>query len=64
MEGSVCVIGGGIAGIQTSLDLTELGFKVYLVEKTPSMRSPPTIVTSGFLLWAASKKNFNNSKSP
>jgi len=33
MEGSVLVIGGGIAGIQTSLDLTELGFKVYLVEK-------------------------------
>ncbi len=37
MEGSVLVIGGGIAGIQISLDLTELGFKVYLVEKTPSI---------------------------
>ncbi|MFX1364579.1 MAG: FAD-dependent oxidoreductase [Promethearchaeota archaeon] len=37
MEGSVLVIGGGIAGIQCSLDLTELGFKVYLVEKTPSI---------------------------
>ncbi|MFX1588328.1 MAG: FAD-dependent oxidoreductase, partial [Promethearchaeota archaeon] len=37
MEGSILVIGGGIAGIQTSLDLTELGFKVYLVEKTPSI---------------------------
>jgi len=37
MEGSVLVIGGGIAGIQTSLDLTELGLKVYLVEKTPSI---------------------------
>ncbi|MFX1303440.1 MAG: FAD-dependent oxidoreductase [Promethearchaeota archaeon] len=37
MEGSVLVIGGGIAGIQTSLDLTELGFKVYLVEKAPSI---------------------------
>ena len=37
MEGSVLVIGGGIAGVQTSLDLTELGFKVYLVEKTPSI---------------------------
>ncbi|MGM0468486.1 MAG: FAD-dependent oxidoreductase [Promethearchaeati archaeon] len=30
-------MGGGIAGIQTSLDLTELGFKVYLVEKSPSI---------------------------
>ena len=37
MEGKVLVIGGGIAGIQTSLDLTELGFKVYLVERTPSI---------------------------
>jgi len=37
MEGSVLVIGGGIAGIQTSLDLTELGFKVFLVEKNPSI---------------------------
>ena len=37
MEGSVLVIGGGIAGIQTSLDLTEIGFKVYLVEKSPSI---------------------------
>lgn len=37
MEGSVLVIGGGIAGIQTSLDLTELGFKVYLVERGPSI---------------------------
>jgi len=37
MEGSVLVIGGGIAGMQTSLDLTDLGFKVYLVEKSPSI---------------------------
>ena len=37
MEGAVLVIGGGIAGIQTSLDLTELGFKVFLVESTPSI---------------------------
>jgi len=37
MEGAVLVIGGGIAGIQASLDLTEMGFKVYLVEKTPSI---------------------------
>ena len=37
MQGSVLVIGGGIAGIQTSLDLTELGFKVYLLDKTPSI---------------------------
>ncbi|MFW9973325.1 MAG: FAD-dependent oxidoreductase [Candidatus Odinarchaeota archaeon] len=37
MEGSVLVIGGGIGGIQTSLDLTELGFKVHLIEREPSI---------------------------
>jgi heterodisulfide reductase subunit A-like polyferredoxin len=34
---SVLVIGGGIAGIQSSLDLANMGFKVYLVEKAPSI---------------------------
>jgi len=33
MHSSVLVVGGGISGIQASLDLTELGFKVYLVER-------------------------------
>lgn len=32
--GAVMVIGGGVAGVQTALDLTGLGFKVYLVEKS------------------------------
>lgn len=31
--GSVMVVGGGIAGMQTSLDLAEAGYKVHLVEK-------------------------------
>ncbi len=35
--GAVMVLGGGIAGMQTSLDLAESGFKVYLVEKTGSI---------------------------
>jgi len=34
---NVIVVGGGIAGIQASLDLADRGFKVYLVEKTPSI---------------------------
>ena len=31
--GSVMVVGGGIAGIQASLDLADQGYYVYLVEK-------------------------------
>jgi heterodisulfide reductase subunit A len=31
------VIGAGIAGIQAALDLADQGFKVYLVEKSPSI---------------------------
>jgi heterodisulfide reductase subunit A len=31
------VIGGGVAGIQASLDLADTGYKVYLVEKQPSI---------------------------
>lgn len=34
---AVLVIGGGIAGIQSSLDLAKLGFKTYLVEKRPNV---------------------------
>jgi len=35
--GAVMVIGGGIGGIQASLDLAESGYKVYLVESKPSI---------------------------
>ena len=35
--GDVMVLGGGVSGIQASLDLATAGFKVYLIEKTPSI---------------------------
>jgi len=35
--GDVMVVGGGISGIQASLDLAIAGFKVYLVEKLPTV---------------------------
>ena len=35
--GAVMVVGGGIAGIQASLDMAELGYLVYLVESTPAI---------------------------
>ena len=35
--GSVMVLGGGIAGIQTSLDLADSGYLVHLVEKSSAI---------------------------
>lgn len=35
--GSVLVVGGGIAGIQSALDLADSGYYVYMVEQTPSI---------------------------
>lgn len=31
------VIGGGVAGMQAAMDIGDMGFKVYLVEKSPSI---------------------------
>ena len=35
--GDVMIVGGGISGIQAALDLATAGFKVYLVEKSPTI---------------------------
>jgi heterodisulfide reductase subunit A len=35
--GDVMVVGGGISGIQAALDLATSGYKVYLVEKSPTI---------------------------
>jgi len=37
VTGSVLVVGGGIAGMQSALDLADSGYYVYLVEKSPSI---------------------------
>jgi len=37
LNGAVLVCGGGIAGIQASLDLSAAGFFVYLVEESPTI---------------------------
>jgi heterodisulfide reductase subunit A len=37
IEQSALVVGGGIAGIQTALDIADAGYKVYLVEREPSI---------------------------
>lgn len=35
--GAVLVIGGGIGGVQASLDLVDMGYRVYLVDSGPSV---------------------------
>ena len=35
--GSVLVVGGGIAGMQSALDLANSGYYVYLLEKSPAI---------------------------
>ena len=37
LRGSVMVVGGGIAGMQSALDLADSGYFVHLVEKSPSI---------------------------
>jgi len=37
VEQSALVVGGGIAGIQAALDIADAGYKVYLVERDPSI---------------------------
>ena len=35
--GDVMVVGGGVSGVQASLDLAASDFKVYLVDKAPAI---------------------------
>ena len=37
VKGSVLVVGGGIAGMQSALDLADSGFYVYLLEQSPAI---------------------------
>ncbi|UCG92771.1 MAG: FAD-dependent oxidoreductase [candidate division WOR-3 bacterium] len=37
MQKGALVIGGGVAGIQSALDLANAGYKVYLVERGPCL---------------------------
>jgi len=37
VTGSVLVVGGGIAGMQSALDLADSGYRVYLVENSSAI---------------------------
>jgi len=36
-KGAVMVVGGGVAGMQSALDIANSGFYVYLVERSPAI---------------------------
>ncbi len=48
VKGSVMVVGGGISGIQSSIDLADSGFKVYLVDKGLSIGGKMTQLDKTF----------------
>ena len=37
VQGSVLVVGGGIAGMQAALDMANSGFYVHILEKSPGI---------------------------
>jgi heterodisulfide reductase subunit A len=37
LSGSVMIVGAGIAGMQSALDLADSGYYVHLVEKSPAI---------------------------
>ena len=37
ITGAVLVVGGGIAGMQSALDLADSGYYVYLLERSPAI---------------------------
>jgi heterodisulfide reductase subunit A len=37
LQGAVMVVGGGISGMQSALDLANSGFYVYLAERSPAI---------------------------
>lgn len=47
-EKGVVVIGGGIAGIQASLDIAEQGYEVHLIEKLPSIGGKMALLDKTF----------------
>ena len=61
LRGSVLVVGGGIAGMQSALDLADSGYYVYLLEKSPSIggvmsQLDKTFPTNDCAMWIISPK--------
>ncbi|MEW6275232.1 MAG: FAD-dependent oxidoreductase [Bacillota bacterium] len=48
MIGAVLIVGAGISGMQSALDLAEAGFKVYLVERSPAISGTMSMLDKTF----------------
>lgn len=48
MIGAVLIVGSGISGMQSALDLAESGIKVYLVEKSPAIAGTMSMLDKTF----------------
>jgi glycerol-3-phosphate dehydrogenase len=48
-ETGICVVGGGVAGLMVTRKLSELGYKVTLVEKQPKLATGPSTRNEGWL---------------
>jgi len=48
MLGSVLIVGSGISGMQSALDLAESGFKVYAVEQSPAISGTMSMLDKTF----------------
>ena len=60
-NGSILVVGGGITGMQSALDLANSGFYVYLLEESPSIggvmsQLDKTFPTNDCAMWIISPK--------
>jgi heterodisulfide reductase subunit A len=63
MEMGIAVVGGGLSGISAALDLANLGFKVYLIEKNPAIGGKACELAEckvGFSSWIAEVENHPN----
>ena len=48
MNYDVLVVGGGLGGLESSLKLADMGYKVLLVEKTPSIGGTMVLLSKVF----------------
>ena len=57
-QAAVCVIGGGVAGVTTALELAERGIDVVVLEKGEIAAEQSSATGAGAARWAATRARF------